>query len=261
VANGDSGSADGGVDSGVSTTYSAQGIPYGYGPYVPPPPVLNGATPFDQLMQLLEIVNSPAGSTVTGDQVKQLLGQIGLQAVPARQATITEGLINQQRLAAGSPREVFTEFNDQINQIQQQLAQQSQTIARQGGFALGGQRRRAQGAAFGQAATGLQSVFGQAQNQGQRGLLQLATTIRPLTAVGSGSESVSNKPFDFSQFGAAAGDLTQLVQRALKPPQEQPLSAPFQSAQLPLGTSPTLSYIPPPTYAPPPTVYGGYGAP
>lgn len=224
-----------------------------------------------QTQQLLDVLAKGAGNVATGDALRQLLGELGLASVAPRATTISEGLLASQRLAAGSPQEILTQFNEQINQIQQQLQQQSQSIARQGGPFFGGQRQRAQGAAVGQAATQLQGLFGQAATGGQRALLQFASGINPLTAVGVGGQSVSQQPVGpelFNQLGGAAVDITSQLQRLFAGTGGgAALAAPYAPAQLPLSTAPTLGAgfgalgaAPAISYTPPPNIYG-YGAP
>lgn len=257
-------------------------------------PLVTGVSPYDRSQSLLEFLGTIAPNTpISGDQLKAVLAQVGLESVPPRRAAIQEGVLGQQRLAAGSPQEVLTQFNDQITQLQAQLQQTSQAVARQGSYALGGQRQRQRGQLFGQAANQYQQLFGQASLGGQRSLLQLATSQTPITALGTGAKSISENPIGgqlLGELGQGIGQAQPLLERLLKgngginPAQGNLYNNLIKNEIVPsisfTGTTPPatlgqfqfgtpsvfnqLNALPSPqvfSYTPPPNVYGTYAIP
>jgi hypothetical protein len=159
----------------------------------------------EELAQLLQ----HGGADLDSESVQMLIRQLALETVPSRAGGIQEALLQQSRLAAGSPQEIMLQFNEQINGIQSQLQQISRTVARQGGFRMGGQRDVREGQALTKAAVELQKLFGQGVLQGRQGLLDIASQTRPLTAlqIPPARESVERKPSDLSGLGGFAADL------------------------------------------------------
>lgn len=219
-----------------------------------------GISDAGQLAQILQAGGGP--TTIQGSEAAQtILRQLALGLVPSRRAAIEESFLQNARLAQGAPQEILQSFNEQINQIQAQLQQASQTVARQGGRAMGGQRQRAQGALLGQGARAYQDLYGQGVLQGQKGLFGLAANIRPLTSVQipAGTEKISSSPFDFATAATGISTISQQLERILKqPPPSQNISPALQNQQW----QQNFGQLTNTAYAAPPTLnYGTFAAP
>jgi hypothetical protein len=192
---------------------------------------------------LLQLTSGELTGLEGTQAVQELLRLAGLETMPARIAGIQEAIAQQQRLAAGSPREIATQYGDQIDQIQQQLRSTNQQLARRGGYNVGGQREQQQSKALAQAAQQLQSLYTQGVLSGRGGLLNVATTVRPLVAsqIPPARESIQTGEFPFGVLGETAGSLASILQRTFPAVPSQPMLFPNYTtpAGLPLsGTNP-----------------------
>lgn len=161
-----------------------------------------GQLPIDDA--LISFLQNP-----TTEGARALLRRSALTTLRPRAAGIQENILRQRRLASGSAREALVTLDPEFNQIQQQLAQQIQTIARQGGLSLGGQRDILQGRAVGDASTQIQELFTRARLAGNAGLLNAATGVTGTlsTQLPPPQTSIRNVPFDLAGTGATTAQL------------------------------------------------------
>lgn len=227
---------------------------------------LVGASPFarQQSMQGIQDVLSPESKTYS-EQLRAYLRQMGIETMPSRYAALNEAILAQQRMAAGSPQQLLTQFNEQINQIQQQLSQQMQTINRQGGYMMGGQRKRAQGAAMGQALGNYQGLMTKGTLGGQSGLLDIVSKVMPVISANipmPSSQSKQEATAALGEMGGMMPGIEEMLKRLMAPQGAQqagmgamnaPFGAPMNFGQM--GTNTPL-VTNPATYAP-----AAFGAP
>ena len=164
----------------------------------------------------------------SGENAQKILRLLGLQTVEPRRAGISEAILQQRRLAAGSPREIVNQLSSEITQIQRNLQATSQALGRRGGPRAGGQPQRLRAAALDQAATQLQQLTTQAILGGRAGLLNIATGVRPLTAlqIPAPRESIESGGLPFGQIGQLTASLGQQLNRLFQTPGAPPAFAP-----------------------------------
>lgn len=155
--------------------------------------------------------------------------ELAISGVPLQLGGLLEALAQLRARAAGSPAAILPSVIGQLSELRGQYANASQAISRRLGFSGGGQTTRDRQRLLTQTAGQYANLFGQQQQQGFSGLLNVQGAIQPALsgAARPPSTGARTSPFDTSLAGTAAFNIGKLAQQLFAPTPVTPGVQPY----------------------------------